>query len=78
MTAAAASRQNRGVPSACSSTRFAMRKSGSPSMTPPMPLATWSLREGGVVSPANSQKTLPANVYAADSQKPRPAERANP
>jgi hypothetical protein len=55
-----------------------MRKSGSPSMTPPMPLATWSLREGGVVSPANSQKTLPANVYAADSQKPRPAERANP
>jgi hypothetical protein len=33
-----------------------------------MPLATWSLRDGRVVSPKISQNALPANVYPADSQ----------
>ena len=33
-----------------------------------MPLAIWSLREGGVVSPAISHSALAANVYAIDGQ----------
>jgi hypothetical protein len=34
--------------------------------------------EGGVVSPAVSQRKLPKSVYPIDSQKLRPADRANP
>ena len=41
-------------------------------------VAIWSFVDGGVVSPAISQNALPAKVYAADSQKSRPAERAKP
>ena len=39
-----------------------MRNSASPRKVPPMPLATWSLRDGWVVSPTISQKALPANA----------------
>ena len=39
-----------------------MRNSASPRKVPPMPLATWSLRDGCVFSPAISQTTLPANA----------------
>ena len=35
---------------------------------PPIPLAIWSFIEGGVVSPAVSQSTLPAKAYPSDSQ----------
>ncbi len=45
-----------------------MRNSGSPRKLPAMPLATWSLRDGGVFSPAISHNALPAKVSAADSQ----------
>jgi hypothetical protein len=33
-----------------------------------MPLAIWSLREGGVVSPVISHQALPAKVSREDSQ----------
>jgi len=46
----------------CSSTRLDIRKSASPKKLPPMPVAIWSLREGGVCSQAISQKALHANV----------------
>jgi hypothetical protein len=61
-SAAPSSRQNPGVPSACSSNRLAMRNSGSPRNVPPMPVAIWSFLDDGVASPAISQSALPAKV----------------
>jgi len=45
-----------------SNNKLAMRNSGSPRKFPAMPLATWSLMEGRVVSPAYSHSKLPAKV----------------
>ena len=45
-----------------------MRNSGSPRKLPAMPLAIWSLREGGVFSPVISHHALPAKVSAEASQ----------
>src|SRR5437016_5051074 len=66
--AAPSSRQNPGVSPPPSSSRLAIRNSTSPIKVPPMPLATLSLIEGGVVSPYVSQRKLPPTVYNSDCQ----------
>jgi hypothetical protein len=58
----APSSRTHGGPSTLSSHRFAMRYSASPRKLPPMPVEIWSLRDGGVVSPAISHSALAANV----------------
>ena len=45
-----------------------MRNSASPTNVPAMPVAMWSLTEGGVFSPKVSQPKLPPIVYSNDSQ----------
>jgi hypothetical protein len=66
--AAPSSRQNPGLSPPPSSSRLAIRNRASPMKVPAMPLAMWSLREGGVVSPYVSQRKLPARVYSSDCQ----------
>ena len=61
-TAVAATSRHKLVLGSRSRIRFDMRKSASPRKLPPMPVLIWSLREGGVASPAISQKALPRKV----------------
>ena len=68
IAAATHSRQACGMLLRSRSTICAMRYSGSPRKLPAMPLAIWSLREGGVFSPAISHIALPAKVSAEASQ----------
>src|SRR3972149_11096934 len=60
--AATSSRQNPGFSPPPSSSRLAIRKSGSPKKDPAIPLAIWSLKEGSVVSPPVSHRKLPTKV----------------
>jgi hypothetical protein len=68
IAAATHSRQGAGMLLRSRSSIWAMRYSGSPRKLPAMPLAIWSLRAGGVFSPAISQARLPAKVSAEASQ----------
>ena len=62
IAAAPNSRQNPGLLPSPSSNKPAIRNNTSPKKLPAMPLAIWSLVEGGVVSPYVSQRKLPALV----------------
>jgi hypothetical protein len=57
---------------------LAIRYSDSPRKEPPKLVVIWSLRDGGVVSPATSHTALAAKAAPIDSQKSRPLLRARP